>query len=234
MDWEVNIMSRIGALIKKARTERAMSPKELAKKCGVSESLILDVESGRKIVNDILTKQITKALKIEVDALDYEPSQPKEEAERTVVKQQAIPKEEKPKGQIVDRWEDAFSAVIKKIPVYGKDGKTVIDYKAIPSADKKIEGYNSDKIFYVRVEDNSITGFRLKQGDLVMTASASQVTKEGLYYIEYQGRHIIRQIKRMEGQRLILISHQGSIETVTIHERDIKVIGLCLKAEIIL
>jgi transcriptional regulator with XRE-family HTH domain len=45
-------MARVGEELKKARLDANMSLKQLAKKLGVSESFINEVEQGRRVVNE--------------------------------------------------------------------------------------------------------------------------------------------------------------------------------------
>lgn len=226
-------MSRLGEVIKQARLKKGMTAKELAKKCGVAEAFILDAESGKKIIQESLANKISDILELKVNEVNYDDTDDINEFKR---KEQEIKKSEPQQqtAQIVDRWEDAFSTVIKKIPVYSMDGVRVIDYKSIPAGEKKIEGYNSDKIFYIKLEDDYLTGFRLKKGDLIMVASVGQVTKDALNYIEYKGAKMIRHVKRLDGRNLLLISHSSEIKTTTVDEKEIKALGVCIKAEIYL
>ena len=43
-------MSRLGDLIRTERLRSKMTPKQVARKCGVSESYLLAVEAGTKII----------------------------------------------------------------------------------------------------------------------------------------------------------------------------------------
>ena len=45
-------MSRLGDTIRAARLKAKLSEKALGRKCGLAESYIKDLESGRKIVSD--------------------------------------------------------------------------------------------------------------------------------------------------------------------------------------
>ena len=51
-------MTRLGETIKKARLGAKMTEKALAKKCGVAESFIKEVEAGRRIVSDDQAQRI--------------------------------------------------------------------------------------------------------------------------------------------------------------------------------
>ena len=53
-------MSRLGDLIRTERIRQKMTPKQVAKKCGVSESFILAVEAGTRIIADDQARRILK------------------------------------------------------------------------------------------------------------------------------------------------------------------------------
>jgi len=55
-------MSRVGDKIKNIRMSTGMSQKQLAKKLGVAENFVNEVECGRKVVNQDLIDRISKVL----------------------------------------------------------------------------------------------------------------------------------------------------------------------------
>ena len=55
-------MSRLGDLIKLERTRRGLSAKQVAKKCGVAEKYLLDVEQGTRIIADDQARRILKSM----------------------------------------------------------------------------------------------------------------------------------------------------------------------------
>ena len=55
-------MSRLGDLIRTERIRQKLSPKQVAKKCGVSESYLLAVEAGTKIIADDQARRILKTI----------------------------------------------------------------------------------------------------------------------------------------------------------------------------
>ena len=58
-------MSRLGETIRAARVKAKMTEKALAKKCGLAESVIKDIESGRRIASERQTQQILKVLGVQ-------------------------------------------------------------------------------------------------------------------------------------------------------------------------
>ena len=57
-------MSRVSDNIKKARLDIAMSQKQLAKKLGVSESFVNEIETGRRVLNENTINRIANVLLI--------------------------------------------------------------------------------------------------------------------------------------------------------------------------
>ena len=55
-------MSRLGDLIRTERIRQKLSPKQVAKKCGVSESYLLAVEAGTRIIADDQARRILKTI----------------------------------------------------------------------------------------------------------------------------------------------------------------------------
>ena len=74
-------MSRMGDTIRTARLKAKMTEKALGRKCGLAESVIKDIESGRRIASDDQAQRILKvlgaqdSLSTELDAA-AEPPQP--------------------------------------------------------------------------------------------------------------------------------------------------------------
>ena len=55
-------MSRLGDLIRTERIRQKMTPKQVARKCGVSESYLVAVEAGTRIIADDQARRILKAI----------------------------------------------------------------------------------------------------------------------------------------------------------------------------
>jgi transcriptional regulator with XRE-family HTH domain len=215
-------MSRVGKQIQTARERAGFSSKELAKKLGVAENFISDIENGRKIINEDLIKRIEKILGASLsDDVFEEITEPLEnikevDSSKTVNKQ----------------WEDAFSHIIKKIPVCDVSFKEIFEYKYIPVMDKKIDGYNAEKITYVKVPDDSMRGFRIQKDDKVMLYLNPEIVNNGILLIESDGKRCLRQIKRLDSNKVLVISQSSELKTETRDAKSFIVIGRCLKLEV--
>lgn len=222
-------MSRVGEKIKSARLSKGMSLKEISKKCGVSESYIGDIESGKKVVNDSMLKKISSVLGVDFNESIYTDIDDNKEQAVEVKKTTSIKASPAP---VSSEWESAFSNIIKDIPVYDMSMKRVLNVKHFPLTDRKIEGYNPDKLVFIKVEDNSLGNYRVRTGDAVMVVLNNEVPANALVLLEYDGYRVFRHIKKLDGENVLLIYYDGGIRTDTRSIREIKVLGRCIRAEI--
>lgn len=216
-------MSRIGEKIMKVRIKNGMSRKQLAKRCGISESYISDVESGRKVINEQMTGLISKALGENLSEPMYD------ESEEPVQDEEAGIAQTDQRKEPTSEWESAFSSVIKDIPVYNID-MVQVGLRHLPVIGKRVEGYNPEKLIFVNAGDNSMGAFRIKKGDTVMVNLGSELSN-GFFLLEYQGERMIRQIKLLYGSKVLLLYGDGDVKTLAVAQREIKIIGRCIKAE---
>lgn len=219
-------MSRIGDRIKTARISKNVSLKELGRKCGVSQSYISDVESGKRIINDALIKRISSVLDINLNEAMLEDEEPSFDAE-------VSDKNTEPEGANIE-WQSALSSIIKDVPVYDINMDKVLEYKHLPIVGNKIEGHNPDRLVYIKVPDNSMRGFRLRKDDLVMIALNHEFLGERLYFIEEDRAREIRHIKKLDGNNILISSQDASLKTRTCDIHGISIIGYLIKAEIML
>lgn len=222
-------MNRIGDKIKSLRNENKMSQKTLAKKLGVSESFVNEIEIGRKVANESIIARATKIFGKSLDDINMYEDVKEDE---TVYKPARLPKTEKKKTEEI--WSEAFGSILKNVPVYKMDMKTVDSVKQLPVVSNKIEGFAQDKVFYVKVEDDDMIGFRMAAGDLAFAHKTSEAENNAFNLIKYNDNIIIRQIKIIDKNKLLLISNSKSIRTETVNIKDITVMGKLTKVEIAL
>lgn len=222
-------MSRLGERIKALRIEGGMSQKQLGKKLGVSESFINEVEVGRKVINQNLIDRIGKVLKKDLNdlTLSFEEQAYKEEKEN---KFSYEPKKEK----VSEVWNEAFGSVLKNVPIYKYDLNKALGSKQLPLVGNKVEGYAQDKVFYIQIQDDDMIGFRITKGDLAFAHIIHEIENNSICLIEYGNERKIRQVKKLDSNKVLLISNPNSVRAETIEMRDIKVIAKLDKLEIIL
>ena len=172
-------MSRMGDTIRASRVKYGLSEKQLAKKTGLAESFIKDVEAGKRIPSDDQAKRMLKACGVtqsvgtEIDTANepevrlrpkprpYIIPVPEDEPEPT-------PQQKQAQAESNDAWLDALGGVLKRVPVTDEKG-LVMDHVLFPVTGGKIEGASPDKVLLFRVPDDSLSGFRIHAGDLLLT-----------------------------------------------------------------
>jgi len=219
----------MGLEISRLRKELGLTQKQLGKIIGVSEGFIIDVEAGRRILNEDLVKKLSKALRGEIAKLDLYESENnnyKPEPQKNVVKVV-----EKP---VQDVWNDALAGVIMTVPVYNYKMERQAEIKQLPIINNKVEGFAKDKVFYLIIEDNDMVGFRILKGDRALVYKTHEIDKDGIYFLDYKGKKTVRQVKNIEGGKLLLVSNKGSLVTEAVYRKDISVMGRLIRLEILL
>jgi SOS-response transcriptional repressor LexA len=100
--------------------------------------------------------------------------------------------------------------------------------------DNKIEGYAQDKVLYLKVESDDMEGFRIRKGDLAFAHITGEIDDNSIYLVEYKGSREVRQIKKLDSSKVLLISGNNTVRTESMKIKDLKVIVKLDKLEIIL
>lgn len=229
-------MSRIGEKIKSIRKTKNMSPKELAKKLGVTEKFINEVEAGRKVVSDNLLNSFSKVLGQSINdiAFSFEEENFKEEEKKKVLKNTSPTQDIDLKAPTNEVWNDALSSILRTIPVYGYDLNVPIKNRQLPIVSNKVEGFPADKVIYLQIEEDDMLGFRIAKGDTALALITAEIFNDSICLIDYNSRRIIRQIKRLDGNTVLLVSNKTTVRTETVSLKDIKVLAKLEKLEITL
>jgi len=119
---------------------------------------------------------------------------------------------------------------VKRVPVVGPDG-TVIDHRLLPVIGGKIEGGAPDKVLYFRCPDDSLRGFRVYAGDLLLTVPADKAQDDAIMLVLRDGQRVARKIRKLDGSHVLLQSYdrEFSGETADIHE--LTILGRCVRLE---
>lgn len=220
-------MSRVGENIKNTRNSIGMSQKQLAKKLGVSESFINEVESGRKVANQSLIDRLSKVLGKDMNDITMS----FEEQVYTEEKNQKFSIQPK-KESVKDVWSEAFGSVLKNVPVYKYSLDKPISWKQLPLINNKVEGYAQDKVLYIEIENDDMIGFRIASGDLAFAHITHEVENNTICLIDYSNGRVVRQIRKLDNSKLLLISNKGSLRTETVDVKEIKVLAKLDRIEI--
>lgn len=227
-------MSRLGDAIRKARLSAKLTEKQLGRKCGMAENVIKDIESGRRIVSDDQAQRILKLLgaespvstELEVAA---EPEIKLRPRPRAYVVPADVPKEQqKAADEATDAWLDALGGVVRRVPVIDEKG-VAIDHVLTPIIGGKIEGGAPDKVVYFRAPDDSLRGFRVHAGDLLLTVPENRAQDGALMLVEHQGRRIVRKLQKLDGLRVQLQSFDREFEAKVVPTNEAKILGRCVK-----
>lgn len=212
--------NRVGKKISEIRATQNISQKQLAKKLGVAEGFIKDIESGKKIINESLIDRISKLYNVDFQE-GFNDSMDEQVKEYTQNPEVAIEKAK-------DVWTNAFDSVIKKVPIFDYSMTKMLGNINMPIVDNKVEGYSQDKVIFLKIEEDSMLSMRIHCDDLAFALINSNIDNNGIYFIERNGERIIRQIKILDGNKLLLISHKGAIRTEAISKKEVKVLARLL------
>ncbi|SFC68642.1 helix-turn-helix domain-containing protein [Clostridium uliginosum] len=221
-------MSRVGEKIKQAREKSDISAKVLAKKLGVAEKYINEVEMGRKVVTEEFIDRAAKFLKTDLNDISMVVTDEDLMQEKKNLRE--LPSAKREKASEV--WTDAFASVIKSVPIYDYSLSNKKGFKELPIHSNKVEEYPQDKVFYLELEDNEMTGFRMLKGDLAFAHIVKEISNNGFFLIEYKGKRKIRQIKSLGNSKVLLVSNGGSLLTETMEVKELSVIAKLERIEI--
>lgn len=229
-------MSRIGEQIKEARTKQNLTQKQLAKKIGVAEKYIQEIETGVKIINQDILDKIIKLLDTQInDSVIFE-NYEEDFKEPVPVKpiKRIEPKKLELKEENQEIWTNALSGVLADIPVFDYELNKPITTKQLPVISKKIDNQPKDKVLFIKVMDNDMSGFRIYKYDIAFSVYTHEVENDTICLLEYQGERMIRQVQKLDNNKILLISNPGSVRTETAALKEINILAKLLKVEFIL
>ncbi len=245
-------MSRLGDLIRTERLRAKLTPKQVAKKCGIAESYLIGVENGTKIIADDQARRILRTIGLReqneadftlddiaatVDLAAVASPVAKTVTERP--KQKPQPKDEvvasaasdEEKGVTGSVWLDALTSVLKRVPVMNAVMQPV-DYRLLPIQSGRIEGAAPDKVFYYLAPDDSMRGFRIHQGDLALIVPAHSPIDGAVMLVEYNSHRFLRKVKKLADFTVILQSFDREYDALTAQLNECTFIGRAVKLEV--
>ncbi|ABG82565.1 S24 family peptidase [Clostridium perfringens] len=220
-------MSRVGERIKEARQKSGMTQKALAKKLGVAEKFVNEVETGRKIINESLISKVSKVLNTDLNDINMVVTD--EELQKELKAEKQV-RQTKP-AEVNEVWNQAFGSVLKNVPIYDYSLAQVKGYKQLATASNKIDGHTANKVFYLKIENNDMTGYRIQENDLALCYSIKEIENNSICLVEFNGKRVIRQIKKLDNVKALLISNNGSMRTETANIKEIKAIAKLYRIE---
>jgi len=232
-------VSRMGETIQKARLAAGMTEKALAKKCGLAESVVKDIESGRRVASDEQAQRMLKVLgvknpistELEVAAEPEVKLRPKPRpyvlpAERPV--EEAVTAASSASEEPSGAWLDALGGVVKRVPVCDEKG-LVLDHVLEPVIGGRIEGGAPDKVFFFRCPDSALAGYRIHAGDLLLTVPEKNPVDEAVMIVERSGFRQARKVRKLDGGKLLLQSFDREFRGETVELKSVSILGRCVK-----
>jgi len=235
-------MSRLGDLIKLERTRRGLTPKAVARKSGVSEGYLLDVEAGTRIIQDA---QVRRILKVMGAQAPEESSFTLDDIAATVDLQSALPQAAravekaaaaKPDGKAADTnitgsiWLDALSGVLQHVPIYNAVMKEV-GSRLLPVTDGKVEGAPKDKVYYFKAPDDDMRGFRVHRGDLVLVVPSQTAEDGAMMLLDTDLGKQLFVLKILPRYQLLLQTFDQQNASEVVAMADVRIIGKCVRLE---
>ena len=236
-------MSRLGDLIRTERIRHKMTPKQVAKKCGVSESYLVAVEAGTRIIADDQARRILKAIGLKqqteaeftlddiaatVDLAQVQPKMAEVLKKKPEKKEAELAASSDDEGVAGSVWLDALQSVLKRVPVMNAVMKPV-SYRLVPVENGRIEGANPDKVFYYLAPDDSMRGFRIHKGDIVLTVPANSPVDGAIMLLNYNEHRYLRKIKVLDDRTVMLQSYDREYEAETVPVNEIGFLSRCVK-----
>ena len=84
---------------------------------------------------------------------------------------------------------------------------------------------------YYRVPDDSLRGFRVHAGDLLLTVPESRAQDGALMLVEYKGQRMVRKLLKMDGMRIQMQAFDREFEAVIAPAPEVRVLGRCVKLQ---
>ena len=240
-------MSRLGDLIRLERTRQGLTHKQVARKCGVSDKYLMEVEAGTRIIADDQARRILKAMgmkeQTEADftlddiaaTVDLQSAVP--QLTRAAEKKKAVQAEEKPQaaaesdpGVAGSIWLDALSGVLKHVPIYNAVMKEV-GHRLVPITNGKIEGASPDKVYYFMAPDNALRGFRVQKGDLLLVVPAQAAVDGAIMLLQTPLGRVLRKVKRVNDYQAMLQKYDETFESEIHNYNELTFVGRCVRLE---
>lgn len=240
-------MSRLGDLLKTERLRRDMTLKQVAKKGGVSEQYLKDVEEGKRIIPDDQARRILKKIGLSEQTeqgftlddiaatVDLQTvSTPAQASVQPEAPKEAVPvfyddaqDNKTVQGSV---WLDALSSVLKRVPVYNAVMEET-DRRLLPVLQGRIEGASPDKVFYYQMPDDSMRGFRILKEDLCFIVPAGSPIDGAVMLLELKGKRVLRKLKKLDSLSILLQSYDREYAAETWALPDVSIIGQAVRVE---
>ena len=104
-----------------------------------------------------------------------------------------------------------------------------VSYRLVPVENGRIAGANPDKVFYYLIPDDSMRGFRICRGDLVLTVPAQSPVDGALMLVTWKEHRFLRKVKILNDHEVMLQSYDREYEAETVSIHDVGFISRCVQ-----
>ena len=228
-------MSRLGEMIKEERTKAGWSLKQLAKKSGVSESFLADVELGTRIIADTQATRILKVLgkssEVFADFESKADGMPAPTVSRPAVTRTA-PVQEKPQkpAEPTDTWLSALGGLMQAVPVKNSLGK-VVEQKVLPVKSGRIEGVVAEKVFYLLAPDDLMMGYRIRRNDKLLVLPATVPVDNAVMVFMQDSTYYLRKVNIQDGGRLLMQWYDFDPHSEVVMQKEVTLVGRVKRVE---
>lgn len=227
-------MSRLGDMIKQERLRAGWSHKQLAKKSGVSEKFLVEVEAGTRIIADTQATRILKVLgKTSEFIADFEGKAdgvPTPEPVRAAPRPAPAAKKPAAPAEPTDAWVNALGGLMRAVPVRDAAGRDV-DSRILPVQSGRIEGVVAEKVFYLVAPDDSMMGYRIRKGDRVLILPATVLVDNAVLLFQSEGIYYLRKVKIQDGGRVLLQWYDYEPHSEVVPAKQLTLVGRARRVE---
>lgn len=234
-------MNPIAKKIQDGRLKAKMTEKELAKKCGLSASYIIQIESGKKIINEkaaeailaVFGEQVDLSYSSYIDDVVEKNKQVEVKKPLTCVTSSSNAGSSSPQVVVEpnDQWTGALAHIIKTFEIKDLYTQKVVGKKELPVLGKKIEGIPWEKLMFVRISDQEAEGLQIPKNGTVWIQQSEEIPHKGVYLIEWKGKKCLRRAQKRQ-QQVELSRGMSSEGDQLVLLSEIKVLGKCIRVEI--
>lgn len=217
-------MSRLSEQIRSARLQAGISEKDLAKKCGLSVSYVIQIESGKKVVNEAMGEKLLAALGQEMEFIKLQ----EEPVDQVPTRRPSLPEapiQIKPN----DQWTDALRGVLRTYPVLR--GQVTVGETSVPIIDKKIKGFRPEELTFIELEDNHLVNQGLFKGDWIMVGLTDKVANGKLHLVEIGSKRLLGYLRQEKNKTYHFSSSPNATEANAYPPHTLKILGHALRLE---
>lgn len=216
-------MNRIAEQIKTARIKAKLSEKELAKKCGLQVSYIMQVESGKKVINEKMAEKILKVLGDQMVGLTENTEGSNETKAPQIKMKQSVSAPKVPLNPN-EGWKSALSQLIKEVPIIDILTWKTVGSRSYPVMEGKVLGYNGDKLLIVKVGQVDVPNSRIMRGDEILISKVFDFHNNAIYLIQQEGKRKIAKLSHHSAEQYYV---NGSV----VDKRQVEIMGKCLSVQ---